>query len=77
MRNFSTVDFAASKLLDISQNIERYKNGGVVTNVGSDNNMSLLSFAKSEWVRLNAKGNILNGAIPYRENEVMSYVPEL
>ena len=77
IRNFSTVDFAVSKLLDIAKNIDRYKYGGVVTNIGSNNNMSLLSFAQSEWLRLNAKGSIINGAIPYRKNEVMSYVPEL
>ena len=77
LRNFSTVEFAASKLLDIAINIDRYPYGGVVTNVGSDSNMSLLSFAQSEWQRLKAKGNILNGVIPHRKNEVMSYVPEL
>ena len=77
IRNFSTVDFAVSKLLDIAKNIDRYKYGGVVTNIGSNKNMSLFSFAQSEWLRLNAKGSIINGAIPYRKNEVMSYVPEL
>ena len=34
IRNFSTVDFAVSKLLDIAKNIDRYKYVGVVTNIG-------------------------------------------
>jgi hypothetical protein len=71
------VEEAVKKLLDIAMCIDTYSYGGIVKHIGTDKNMSLLSFAKSEWERLGAKGKIINGVIPYRNNEVMSYVPEL
>lgn len=77
LRNFMRVEEAVKKLLDIAMCIDTFDNGGIVKHIGTDKNMSLLSFAKSEWKRLDAKGEIINGVIPYRNNEVMSYVPEL
>ena len=58
-------------------NLEKCEKGGILRNISLDKNISLLAFAKSEWQRLNAKGRILNGVIPYIENVVMSYILEL
>ena len=77
LRNFMRVEEAVKKLLDIAMSLDNYSYGGIIKNIGTDQNMSLLSFAKSEWDRLGAKGKIINGVIPYRDNEIMSYLPEL
>lgn len=77
LRNFMRVEEAVKKLLEIALNIDSYGNSGIVKNIGTDKNMSLFSFAKSEWERLGAKGEIINGVIPYRKNEIMSYIPKL
>ena len=47
------------------------------SNIGSGKPMSILEFSKMWWRRWNAPGNLLVGSLPYRENEVMRYVPEI
>ena len=34
-------------------------------------------FAEHWWKNWDAKGRLLPGALPYRDNEVMRYVPEV
>ena len=46
-----------------------------VSNVGTGNPQSLIDFAKFWWKVWNAKGNLIVGTLPYRQGEIMRYVP--
>ncbi|KGG16342.1 MULTISPECIES: NAD-dependent epimerase/dehydratase family protein [unclassified Prochlorococcus] len=59
----------------VSREIEMGK--PLINNIGSGCEKTLLEFAEEQWKFLNAKGNIIPGAIPYRNNEIMRYVPLL
>lgn len=48
-----------------------------VANVGTGHPQTILAFAHHWWKEWEAKGKLLPGALPYRENEVMRYVPEI
>ena len=56
---------------DIKPGIPLYKN------LGSGNPQSVLEFSQYWWSKWKAKGNLLIGALPYRNNEVMRYVPKI
>jgi len=49
----------------------------LVANVGTGHPQTLLGFAEHWWKNWDAKGRLLPGALPYRDNEVMRYVPEV
>ena len=46
-----------------------------VANIGSGHPMTMRAFAEAWWARLGAKGKLQVGALPYRPNEVMRFVP--
>lgn len=46
-----------------------------IDNVGTGKPQSLREFAEYWWKKWNAKGKLKFGELPYRENEVMRYVP--
>jgi nucleoside-diphosphate-sugar epimerase len=48
-----------------------------INNISSGNTLSVYQFCSYWWKEWNAKGNLLVGSIPYREDEVMRYVPEI
>ena len=48
-----------------------------IHNLGTGKPQSLLSFAQSWWAAWHAPGRLLPGALPYRTDEVMRYVPLL
>jgi UDP-glucose 4-epimerase len=48
-----------------------------IHNLGTGKPQSLLSFARFWWSYWNAAGRLLPGALDYRPNEVMRYVPQL
>jgi nucleoside-diphosphate-sugar epimerase len=48
-----------------------------ILNLGSGSPMTLKAFAQENWKLLNAQGRLLIGAIPYRPNEIMRFVPRL
>lgn len=48
-----------------------------IVNIGSGISSSLLDFARQQWILLEAKGKILDGAIPERPNQIKRYVPDL
>ena len=77
LRNFTKVEDAVSILLDLCKKLDYIEKGGLIKNVGSKNNLQLKEFAFREWTRLKAKANIKLGSYPYKENEVMSYIPYL
>lgn len=47
----------------------------LVCNVGSGTPVSMREFAEHWWKQWNAKGSLLVGALPYRANEVMHFLP--
>ena len=77
LRNFTPVEEVVSKLFNFCINMDSLNSGGIIKNVGSSNNLSLKDFAFAEWQRLKAKGEIKLGILPYRNKEIMSYIPEL
>lgn len=48
-----------------------------VGNVGSGMPVSMLQFAERCWAEWDASGRILPGAVPYRPNEPMRFVPQI
>lgn len=48
-----------------------------IANVGTGRPQTLREFAEYWWKKWNASGKLLVGAVPYRENEVMRYVPDV
>lgn len=48
-----------------------------ITNVGTGCPQTVRAFAEHWWDKWEAKGKLLPGALPYRPNEVMRYVPEV
>ena len=49
----------------------------LVANIGTGRPQTIRSFAEHWWNAWGATGKLLPGAIPYRPNEVMRYVPEV
>jgi len=48
-----------------------------IENLGTGMPMSILEFSKKWWSFWEAKGELLIGDLPYREREVMRFVPQL
>jgi nucleoside-diphosphate-sugar epimerase len=48
-----------------------------IANVGTGRPQSLRQFAEYWWNHWKAKGQLVFGAVPYRKDEVMRYVPDL
>ena len=46
-------------------------------NVGSGKTLMLWDFSEFWWKKWNAKGKLLYGSVPYRENEIMRLVPKI
>lgn len=46
-----------------------------IQNVGTGHPVTMREFAEFWWRKWNAKGRLLIGALPYRDNEVMRFVP--
>jgi UDP-glucose 4-epimerase len=74
-------DFTPVSLLceEIYRSLKREKSGGrtVVRNVGTGKPRTLYEFCQGIWAEEGAAGRLLPGALPYREQEVMRYVPDL
>ena len=49
----------------------------VIKNVGSGSEISVRDFSRREWARFGASGNLNIGALDYRGNEIMRFVPEI
>jgi nucleoside-diphosphate-sugar epimerase len=77
LRDFVPVELVAEKLLEASANIETVPGLASIYNIGTGTPQSIKSFAEYWWAQWKAKGRLRVGAIQYRENEVMRYVPEV
>jgi nucleoside-diphosphate-sugar epimerase len=49
----------------------------LVANIGTGHPQTIRAFAEHWWKEWGATGKLLPGALPYRDNEAMRYVPEV
>lgn len=77
VRDFVAVEEVAARFLDVAVNSNLKPGNPEIHNIGSGKPQTLRAFAEHWWDKWEAKGRLLYGAIPYRENEVMRYVPQL
>ncbi|MFQ3577400.1 MAG: NAD-dependent epimerase/dehydratase family protein [Verrucomicrobiia bacterium] len=76
MRDFLEVKVAAELFVDAVENPA--PPGEVrVENLGSGRPVTLAAFARQEWEKLRAPGQLLLGALPYRAKEMMRFIPKL
>ena len=77
IRDFIYVGNVAEEILKIVESSFLESKRVSIQNIGSGNPMSIASFAEIWWNRFEAKGDLVKGVIPYRENEIMRYAPQL
>jgi nucleoside-diphosphate-sugar epimerase len=78
IRDFSNVLTVAEKIANHVLRICEEPTGNVSAyNIGSGNAMTVRQFSEYWWKRWKAAGQINYGAIDYRPNEVMRYLPDL
>ncbi len=75
IRDFTPVEFAAENLLYYAVEAIISRGEPQLHNLGTGRPMSLSSFAEKQWAKFRATGRLKLGEIPYRDNEVMRYVP--
>jgi nucleoside-diphosphate-sugar epimerase len=77
VRDFIPVEDVAKAFLDVCVDRPLEPGRPEVHNVGTGKPVTILEFAQRWWDKWDAIGRLMPGAIPYRPNEVMRYVPEL
>lgn len=77
IRDFVQVEEVAKKLIKASFTIKDLDRVIHVENVGSGSTQSISEFAKYWWEFWRAPGTLKLGGLPYRDYEVMRFVPEL
>ncbi len=77
VRDFVSVENVAATFLDVCMNRPLEPGRPEIHNVGTGQSVTILEFARRWWSEWGAKGRLLPGEIPYREGEIMRYVPEL
>ena len=75
IRDFTPVEEVSKKLFNLVMNLPELPSGGTIKNIGTGKPMSLLEFANEQWVKRKSKGKLIPGALPYRKQEIMRYVP--
>lgn len=77
VRDFIEVEQVAAHFLDVAVNAKLEAGRPEILNVGSGQPQTLREFAEFWWLKWGATGKLKFGQIPYREGEVMRYVPEI
>ncbi len=77
IRDFTPVEEVSKKLFDLVISLSESPSGGTIKNIGTGKPISLLEFATEEWSKRKSKGKLIPGALPYRKQEIMRYVPLL
>ena len=77
VRDFVPVESVAKQFVDAAVEIEMHQGSPYVANVGSGSPMSVREFSEYWWNKSKAQGKLKIGSVPYRENEVMRFVPSL
>lgn len=76
IRDFLDVGDLASIFLNLCSN-PPCAGSPIIINAGKGRPLTIKEFAESWWRQWDAKGKILFGALPYRKDEVMRYVPKI
>lgn len=77
VRDFTSVEEVARAFLSYAAEKIIAPGMPIVKNLGTGKPETLRRFAERHWKAFNAKGKLVTGAVPYRKNEVMRYVPML
>jgi nucleoside-diphosphate-sugar epimerase len=77
LRDFIPVEEVASKLLLATTDSAQSCGAAKIVNLGSGRAQTLREFAELWWHKWNAPGQLKIGAVPYRKNEVMSFIPQV
>lgn len=77
IRDFVSVESVADTFLKACQRNDVKCGEPIVENVASGQPRVLREFAEFWWKKWGATGKLKLGEIPYRENEVMRFVPEI
>jgi nucleoside-diphosphate-sugar epimerase len=76
IRDFISVQETAARFLSELENPLMTPGNPLVLNVGTGEPQTLRDFAGLWWRKWDAKGKLLFGELPYRDGEVMRYVPK-
>ena len=78
VRDFISVENVADQFINIIDDIDGIDPGKpIIRNVGTGTPQTVREFSEYWWSYWVSKGTLLPGAIPYREDEVMRFVPEV
>ena len=77
IRDFINIEEVAKLFIYIAEIPSKSFVNPFVRNIASGIPQSIFEFSCFHWKKWNSKGKLLRGAIPYRTNEVMMYVPEI
>ena len=77
IRDFIHVEQVAKQFVEQLNFDNVCKGEPQILNIGSGKPQTVLAFSEYWWKQWNAKGKLQVRAIPYRDNEVMRYVPEI
>lgn len=75
IRDFIPVETVAEKFVAALARKDLQAGAPKIENVGTGQPQTLRAFAEFWWKQWNAKGQLKIGVLPYRDNEVMRYVP--
>ena len=77
IRDFIPVENVAKRLVQLLD-FNKLKSGNpLIINIGTGCPKTLKDFAKYWWKEWGAKGKLNVGALPYRQHEIMRFVPEI
>lgn len=76
VRDFAPVEWVAEQFISrLSKTL--LPGQPKIDNLGTGHPQTLLEFARYWWQKWDAKGDLKIGALPYRQNEIMRYIPEV
>jgi UDP-glucose 4-epimerase len=77
VRDFISVEEVAEQFLKALASNLHVKGGVSIRNIGTGNPQTVREFSEHWWEKWGATGELRIGELPYRENEVMRYLPEV
>lgn len=77
IRDFISVEEVAKQFLHAATILELKNGRPYVKNIGSGDPTTVRTFVEHWWEKSNASGDLKIGALPYRANEVMKFIPSL
>ena len=76
IRDFVHIEIVSSKLIAACEELSNFPDEKIrIENIGSGSPQSIAQFANYWWNYWNAVGKLKLGSFPYRDNEVMRFVP--